>query len=86
MGTHAINMCYSPAINLQKHGKWLLRAWPFHACSTSMVPCVAIPYMPHNKLHKTCMFHVTREHGPRKYATGLFKVLLCYHVCLCVHK
>ena len=45
------------------------------------IPRAAILHVAHDKLHETCMFNITRKHGPPKHVMGFFKVLLCCHAC-----
>lgn len=63
-------------ISLYSSGKALLNNFlsVFLACLLHKWPlqCMAIPYViAHGKLHKTCLFNITRKCGPRKHATGM---------------
>ena len=42
---------------------------------------VAIPRVTHDKLHKTCMFHATRKHGPRKHVIEFYRGVTRVHAC-----
>ena len=57
---------------------WLSCVWPVPHV---IIPCMTIPHVAQDELHKTCIFHATRKRGPHSHIMGLFKYLSCYHTC-----